>query len=64
MIYILCMVTGAALFVGGFFVGVRTRRPAVEPPPVEAPLKEDVDRAIAVQQQVANMLSYTGRPQT
>jgi hypothetical protein len=45
-------------------VGVRARRPAVEPPPVEAPLKEDVDRAIAVQQQVANMLSYTGRPQT
>lgn len=63
MIYVLCMLAGAAVFMGGFFVGrsVTTKEPAS---PLVAPqMQADIEAASELQKQIANMYSYNGRPQ-
>lgn len=62
MIYVLCMLAGAAVFMGGFFVGrsVPKERKAEAVQGVQA----DIDATNELQRQIANMYTYDGRRQT
>lgn len=65
MEYILCAVAGAALMLGGFFIGVRVKTQKIAP---ESDLKitDDDDKRRQrqkIDQQYENMMGYTGRRQ-
>jgi hypothetical protein len=61
------MIAGAALFMGGFYIGWKFKptqaAPEEKKQDISPEAQEDIDRVLDMQRQLANLYSYTGRKQ-